>query len=106
MHLMAVNRVGIVGAGQLARMTAQAAIALGIDLRVLANLFHESAARIWPDVLLGSPDDPLAVEQLAAGCDVTTFDHELVDTDPVSYTHLRAHETDSYLVCRLLLEKK
>src|SRR5665647_1389733 len=22
---------------------------------------------------------------------------------PVSYTHLRAHETDSYLVCRLLL---
>src|SRR5680860_1652178 len=25
---------------------------------------------------------------------------------PVSYTHLRAHETDSYLVCRLLLEKK
>src|SRR5665647_3482183 len=30
-----------------------------------------------------------------------------LDTDnpPVSYTHLRAHETDSYLVCRLLLEK-
>ena len=25
--------------------------------------------------------------------------------DAVSYTHLRAHETDSYLVCRLLLEK-
>src|SRR5665647_3712014 len=26
------------------------------------------------------------------------------EVDPVSYTHLRAHETDSYLVCRLLLE--
>ncbi|WP_460366297.1 hypothetical protein, partial [Staphylococcus aureus] len=26
--------------------------------------------------------------------------------DPVSYTHLRAHETLSDLVCRLLLEKK
>src|SRR5665647_3670791 len=25
---------------------------------------------------------------------------------PVSYTHLRAHETDSYLVCRLLLDKQ
>ncbi|WP_460365945.1 hypothetical protein, partial [Staphylococcus aureus] len=25
---------------------------------------------------------------------------------PVSYTHLRAHETLSDLVCRLLLEKK
>ena len=29
-----------------------------------------------------------------------------VNLDAVSYTHLRAHETDSYLVCRLLLEKK
>src|SRR5664279_575855 len=28
------------------------------------------------------------------------------DIGTVSYTHLRAHETDSYLVCRLLLEKK
>ena len=39
-----------------------------------------------------------------------TFDFLHYDTrqvkDPVSYTHLRAHETDSYLVCRLLLEKK
>ena len=30
----------------------------------------------------------------------------LCTTETVSYTHLRAHETDSYLVCRLLLEKK
>src|SRR5680860_1794619 len=29
-----------------------------------------------------------------------------VGRNPVSYTHLRAHETDSYLVCRLLLDKK
>ena len=30
----------------------------------------------------------------------------VVGLESVSYTHLRAHETDSYLVCRLLLEKK
>ena len=30
---------------------------------------------------------------------------DILITSPVSYTHLRAHETDSYLVCRLLLEK-
>src|SRR5680860_941166 len=29
---------------------------------------------------------------------------DLNNIKPVSYTHLRAHETDSYLVCRLLLE--
>src|SRR5674536_366774 len=28
------------------------------------------------------------------------------DPTPVSYTHLRAHETPEHLVCRLLLEKK
>ena len=31
---------------------------------------------------------------------------KIVAAHSVSYTHLRAHETDSYLVCRLLLEKK
>src|SRR5680860_1239565 len=34
------------------------------------------------------------------------FDGQAITGEPVSYTHLRAHETDSYLVCRLLLEKK
>src|SRR5680860_1891619 len=33
-------------------------------------------------------------------------DNLSVGVRAVSYTHLRAHETDSYLVCRLLLEKK
>ena len=32
--------------------------------------------------------------------------HEQEDAVPVSYTHLRAHETVLDLVCRLLLEKK
>ena len=31
---------------------------------------------------------------------------EIKMTVPVSYTHLRAHETEADLVCRLLLEKK
>ena len=30
----------------------------------------------------------------------------LISNKPVSYTHLRAHETRHDLVCRLLLEKK
>src|SRR5674536_379293 len=30
----------------------------------------------------------------------------LIIVAPVSYTHLRAHETPEHLVCRLLLEKK
>eukprot|EP00658_Telonema_sp_P-2_P055700 TRINITY_DN44265_c0_g1_i1.p4 TRINITY_DN44265_c0_g1~~TRINITY_DN44265_c0_g1_i1.p4 ORF type:complete len:126 (+),score=34.91 TRINITY_DN44265_c0_g1_i1:145-522(+) len=35
------------------------------------------------------------------------INHPIIEPpDPVSYTHLRAHETPEHLVCRLLLEKK
>src|SRR5674536_380169 len=40
---------------------------------------------------------------------LAAFDALLADAHrlgPVSYTHLRAHETPEHLVCRLLLEKK
>ncbi|MFI5065297.1 MAG: 5-(carboxyamino)imidazole ribonucleotide synthase [Streptosporangiales bacterium] len=70
--------VGMVGAGQLARMTCQAAIALGIRFRLLADTPSDSAALVWPDVTIGdyrSREDLLA---FAAGCDVLTFDHEHV----------------------------
>src|SRR5664279_6255689 len=40
-----------------------------------------------------------------AGGSVPRVREHVVGSDPVSYTHLRAHETDSYFVCRLLLEK-
>ena len=39
-------------------------------------------------------------------CDATHMTIEVRDRGPVSYTHLRAHETVLDLVCRLLLEKK
>ncbi len=71
--------VGIVGAGQLARMTAPAAAALGVRLRVLAATAQDCAAAVVPDVVIGSPDDLDALRRLAEGCDVVTFEHELVD---------------------------
>src|SRR4051812_38169594 len=42
--------VGMVGGGQLARMTQQAAIALGVTLRVLSQSAGDSAARVCADV--------------------------------------------------------
>lgn len=73
--------VGFIGAGQLARMSVSPAIALDLRLAVLANSRNDGAAQVIPDVLLGNPDDPVAVEKLAQHCQVVTFDHELVDTD-------------------------
>ncbi|MGD9893121.1 MAG: 5-(carboxyamino)imidazole ribonucleotide synthase [Dehalococcoidia bacterium] len=81
--------VGIVGAGQLARMMAQAAIPLGLRLRLrlLAARSDDSAAQVWPDVEVGSPDSWDALSRFAANCDLLTFDHELIDPD-----HLAALE--------------
>jgi len=70
--------VGMVGGGQLARMTHQAAIPLGLSLRVLAERADDGAALVAHDVELGSPDDLAALARFAKGCDVVTFDHEHV----------------------------
>ena len=68
----------MVGGGQLARMSAAPAAALGINFRVLATSRHESAAQVVSDVSLGAHDDEHAVLAFADGCDVVTFDHEHV----------------------------
>jgi 5-(carboxyamino)imidazole ribonucleotide synthase len=70
--------VGMVGGGQLARMTCQAAIALGVDFRILAGAADDSAAQIWRSVALGDYRSLSDVAQFADGCDVLTFDHEHV----------------------------
>ncbi|MDT5135870.1 MAG: 5-(carboxyamino)imidazole ribonucleotide synthase [Mycobacterium sp.] len=71
----------MIGAGQLARMTHQAAIALGQTLRVLANTTDEPAAQVTPDVVLGSHTDLEDLRRVAAGADALTFDHEHVPTE-------------------------
>ena len=77
--------VGIVGGGQLARMTQQAAIALGVRLRVLSGTADDSAALVTPGTVVGdyrSYEDLLA---FAADCDVITFDHEHVPLDHLQH---------------------
>lgn len=70
--------VAMIGGGQLARMTHQAAVALGQTLRVLAADPVDPAAQVTPDVVIGAHDDPDAVRAAAEGADVMTFDHEHV----------------------------
>src|SRR6201997_5400908 len=72
--------VAMVGGGQLARMTHQAAIALGQGLRVLAVDADDPAAQVSPDVVIGSHTDLDDLRRVAAGADALTFDHEHVPT--------------------------
>lgn len=71
----------MIGGGQLARMTHQAAIGLGQTLRVLAVDAADPAAQVSPDVVLGSHTDFDALRQAATGATVLTFDHEHVPTE-------------------------
>ena len=77
--------VGIVGGGQLARMTHQAAIALGQSLRVMAASADDGAALVAADTLVGHHTDLDALRRFAKDCDVVTFDHEHVPGE-----HIRA----------------
>ncbi len=73
--------VGMIGGGQLARMTAAAAEALGIGFRVLVPSADEPAAQVVRDTWIGSHLDPAAVGAFSSGCAVVTFDHEHVPAD-------------------------
>jgi 5-(carboxyamino)imidazole ribonucleotide synthase len=85
--------VAMVGGGQLARMTSQAAVALGQSLRVLAADPGESAALVAADVVLGDHRDLAALRRVADGATVVTFDHEHVPAE-----HLRALESDGHRI--------
>lgn len=76
MELPFLYRLGIVGAGQIARMTYQAALKLGITPRLFAERFDDSAALAAPSVVLNHPD---ALAGFAADCQVLTFEHERID---------------------------
>jgi len=69
--------VGIIGAGQLARMSVAPATALGINLLLFAQDKEDSAAQIAPHVV-GDYRDLAQLLEFAKQCDVITFEHELV----------------------------
>ena len=85
--------VAVIGGGQLARMLAEPAAALGIPLRLLAEAPGVSAAQVIPDHEVGDYRDLTTLRLVTDGCAVVTFDHEHVPTE-----HLHALEADGIAV--------
>nr|WP_078862431.1 5-(carboxyamino)imidazole ribonucleotide synthase [Streptomyces sp. NRRL F-5123] len=85
--------VGMVGGGQLARMTHEAGIPLGIRFRILSDTPQDSAAQVVSDVTVGDYRDLDTLRAFARGCDVITFDHEHVPGE-----HLRVLEAEGVVV--------
>ncbi len=84
----------MIGGGQLARMMAQAAVPLGVPLRLLAEGPEVSAAQVVPDTLVGDYRDLETLRKVAERCSVVTFDHEHVPTE-----HLRTLTAEGH-ACR------
>jgi 5-(carboxyamino)imidazole ribonucleotide synthase len=84
-------RLGIVGGGQLAKMTALAGLQLGCDVVVLERNNYSPAANLASHSLVGDWDQPEALLKLASQVDVVTLENEFVDA-----ASLRALEESGY----------
>lgn len=86
-------RVGIIGGGQLARMTMLAGRQLGCSFVVLERNERSPALEMASDGIIGDWDDPAVLARLAAQTDVVTFENEFVSAEA-----LAAVERQGYLV--------
>ena len=82
-----------------------------MDTQQIDVMVADASHEVYVDTILETIRNAAAVR----GTGIAERTHEYVATKmkegkaiiaPVSYTHLRAHETGRNLVCRLLLEKK
>jgi len=72
-----VTVVGCLGGGQLGRMLALAGLPLGLRFRFLDPAADACAGEVG-ELLVGSYDDPVLLDRLAAGTDAVTFEFENV----------------------------
>jgi phosphoribosylaminoimidazole carboxylase, PurK protein len=70
--------IGILGGGQLGRMTALAARAMGYSVQVLDPSADCAAGPVVDRVVVGAFDDPVAAADLARACDVITIEIEQI----------------------------
>lgn len=77
--------IGILGGGQLARMTALAAHRLGVCIAIFDRKLYSPAGQVANNEFPGSPDDTAVIEQFVRECDVVTLENEFVDYHTLEY---------------------
>lgn len=70
------STIGVLGGGQLGRMTAMAAARLGYRVHVFGDDPDGPAAQVAAAATIAGFDDPDALARFAAACDVVTFEWE------------------------------
>lgn len=85
------HRICIIGGGQLAKMTALAALQLGCDVVVLERNAFSPAANLASHSLIGDWNNPADLLRLAAHCDAVTLENEFVDVRSLAALEAAGH---------------
>ncbi len=99
-------RLGIIGAGQLARMTAIAAAQLGCEVVVLAAHDGEPACALAARCIVGDNEDPRALAELADAVDVITLENEFIDAACLAVLERRGASLYPSSRCMALVQDK
>ncbi|MCG8324181.1 MAG: 5-(carboxyamino)imidazole ribonucleotide synthase [Thiotrichales bacterium] len=84
-------RLGIIGGGQLAKMTAAAAQQLGCEIAIIEKFPDCPAAPVARHTLTGDWNTPEALLQLAGQVDVVTLENEFVDAGSLARIEEQGH---------------
>ncbi len=99
-------RLGIIGGGQLARMTALAALPLGCEVSVLEKNPSGPAAQLSPRSVVGDWNDADTLVKFAAHCDVMTLENEFVDARALAVLEQAGHQVFPSAACIALTQDK
>ena len=99
-------RLGIIGGGQLARMTAIASLPLGCEVVVLEKNPHSPAARLSPDSIVGDWSEAETLTKFAEGCDVITLENEFVDAHALEVLERAGHKVFPSAKCIAVTQDK
>ncbi|HKS89914.1 MAG TPA: 5-(carboxyamino)imidazole ribonucleotide synthase, partial [Stellaceae bacterium] len=83
------STIGILGGGQLGRMTAMAAARLGYRTHIFAEERDAPAAQVAAAATISAFDDMTAIERFAAAIDVATCEFENVPAETMRFVAAR-----------------
>lgn len=83
------TRLGILGGGQLAQMTTQAAISLGVETAIFERQPDSPASRLTHQHFAGGWADTALLAAFAAVCDAVTLENEFVDAAVLRWLEAR-----------------
>jgi len=99
-------RLGIIGGGQLARMTGIAALPLGVEVVVLEKNPFSPASRLSPDCIVGDWNDQGTLLKFAERCDAITLENEFVDAKALEVLEEAGHKLFPSAACIALTQDK